>query len=231
MEQFQLKAKTRTINGKKVKLLRNNKELPVVLYSRGVEPKLLIIDEKLFTNLYKEAAGSSLIKLYIDENKEPVNILFHQVDFHPTSDRPIHADLLQVKLDEKIKANIDIVLINTEEAPVVKEKEGSIVLNKDSVEVEAFPQDLVNEIEIDVIGITDFDQPILVKDLVVSDKIEILDDPEEVVVTVQEPRSEEEMAELEEEVSTDVDKVEVEEKGKDEEEPDPDDDNKDKKED
>ncbi len=217
MEQLQLKAKTREIKGKKVKQVRNALELPVVLYGKGVEPRLLTVNEKEFNHIYNEAGGSSLVKLTIDDNKEPVNILFHQVDFHPNTDRTVHADFLQVKLDQKVKAEITIILVNQEDAPVVKEKEGSIVLNKDFVEVEAFPQDLINEIEVDVIGITDFDQPILVKDLKVSDKIEILDDPEDVIVTIQEPRSEEEMAELDEEVTEDLDKVEVEEKGKDEE--------------
>jgi large subunit ribosomal protein L25 len=218
MEQYQLKAKTREIKGKKVKQLRANKELPVVLYGAGVEPKLLTVNEKEFESVYNQAAGSSLIKLYIDDNKEPANILFHEVDYHPYSDRVVHVDMLQVKLNEKIKADIDIVIINAEEAPVVKEKEGSIVANKDSVEVEAFPQDLINEIEVDVANITDFDQTVYVKDLVVPSTIKILDDPEEIVVVIQEPRSEEEMAELDEEVVEDVEKVEVEEKGKDEEE-------------
>jgi len=218
MDQLILKAKTRTVKGKKVKQIRLNKELPVVLYGHGVEPKLLTVNYKDFNNLYQASGGSSLVKLMIDDSKEPVNILFHDIAVHPFTSDIVHADFLQVKLNEKIKSEISIILIGAEEAPVVKEMEGTIVLNKDSVEVEAFPQDLVSEIEVDVSGVSEFDQNVKVKDLVVDSKIKILDDPEDIIVLIQEPRSEEEMAELDTEVVEDVETVEVEEKGKDDEE-------------
>lgn len=217
MEQFELNAQTRIITGRKVKKIRQAGNLPVVIYGSGIEPKLLTVNKAQFGTIYSKAGSSSLVKLMIDENKEPVNILLHDIVKNAYSDEIIHADFLQVKLTEKIKAEIPIILIGAEDAPVVKEKEGSIVLNKDSVEVEAFPQDLINEIEVNVIELSDFDQVIHVSDLVVDSKIKVLDDPEDVIVTIQEPRSEEELAELETEVVEDVEGVEVEEKGKEEE--------------
>jgi large subunit ribosomal protein L25 len=213
METYHLKAKIRTVTGKKVKLIRQDQELPVVLYGNGIEPKLLTVSRGDFNDLYNEAGGSSLVQVEVEGEKEPLNVLFHQVDFHPLTDEIVHADFLQVKLNEKITTSITLVLAGEEDAPVVKEKEGTIVLNKDSIEVEAFPQDLVQEITIDVSALAEFDQTIHVKDVVLPDKIAVLDDPEEVVVTIQEPRSEEELAELDEAVEEDVEAVEVEKKG------------------
>ena len=214
MEELKLNAATRNETKKKVKLIREQGKLPVVLYGHGVKPQILTVDKKEFTKIYKQSGSSTLIKIYIDEKDEPQNVLLHQIDYHPCSDEIIHADLFQVKLTEKIKTEIPIVIIGAEDALVVKEKEGSIITNKDHIEVEAFPQDLVHEITVDVSGLTDFDQVIHIKDLNVPEKIEVFDDPEETVILIQKPRSEEELAELEEKVEENIEAVEVEEKGK-----------------
>lgn len=214
MEELKLNAAVREEKKKKVKSIREQGGLPVVLYGHAVKPQILTIDKKEFARLYKQAGSSTLVKLYIGGAKEPQNVLLHQIDYHPITDEIIHADLFQVKLTEKIKTEIPIVVVGAEDAPVVKEKEGSIITNKDHVEVEAFPQDLVHEITVDVSALSEFDQTIYVKDLIVPDKIEVLNDPEDVIVMIQEPRSEEELAKLEEEVKEDVEAVAVEEKGK-----------------
>ena len=52
------------------------------------------------------------------------------------------------------------------------------------MEVEAFPQDLPHEFMIDISTITDINTTIFVKDLKVSTKVEMLDDPEQAIVTV-----------------------------------------------
>ena len=55
---------------------------------------------------------------------------------------------------------------------------------KDFVEVEAFPQDLPHDITIDISVIQTINDTICVKDLKVSNKVEILDDAEQVIVTI-----------------------------------------------
>ncbi len=55
---------------------------------------------------------------------------------------------------------------------------------KDFVEVEAFPQDLPHDITIDISNIKTMNDTIFVKDLKVSDKVRILDDMEQPVITV-----------------------------------------------
>ena len=55
---------------------------------------------------------------------------------------------------------------------------------KDFVEVEAFPQDLPREITVDISVIQTLNDAIFVKDLKFSDKVEVLDDPEQIIITV-----------------------------------------------
>lgn len=76
---------------------------------------------------------------------------------------------------------------------------------KDTVEVEAFPQDLPQQIELDISQIKEANEVLFVKDLKVSNKVEILDDLEIPVVTVAKLSGElEESDELVEESSEEI---------------------------
>ena len=57
-------------------------------------------------------------------------------------------------------------------------------LVKDTVEVEAFPQDLPNRIEVDISTLVTVNDVVFVRDLKVSSKVEIVDDMELPVLTI-----------------------------------------------
>ena len=100
------------------------------------------------------------------------------------------ADFLAVNRNEKVTASVPVVLVG--ESKVEKLNEGKIQLIKDEVEVEAFPQDLPHNIEIDISKIESINDVIFVKDLEVSSKVRIVDDAEQPIVTVVELSDEEE---------------------------------------
>jgi hypothetical protein len=60
----------------------------------------------------------------------------------------------------------------------------------------------------DISRLATFQDVIAVKDINSSDKIQIMTDPETIVASVQEPRSEEELSALDQKVEEDVSKVE-----------------------
>jgi large subunit ribosomal protein L25 len=75
----------------------------------------------------------------------------------------------------------------------------------DEVDVDALPQDLPAEIQVDISGLTAIDQGIAIKDLPVDrSKVEIEQDPEELVVKIEHAEMEEE-----EEKEVSVEQVEV----------------------
>jgi large subunit ribosomal protein L25 len=71
----------------------------------------------------------------------------------------------------------------------------------------------MSEIKVDISVLDDFEKNLKVSDLSLPEGIEILSDPEEVIAFVQEPRSEEEIEALDEEVVENVEAIEVENKG------------------
>lgn len=194
-KQYQLRASDRTTTGKKVKALRSAGNIPAVLYGHGAKPQNISVNRIEFTKIFEDAGTSSLIDLKI-EDSAPVKVLSHEPQVDPVRDAPLHVDFYRVRMDEKIKTEIPLEF--TGESEAVEQLDGSLVTNRDNVEVECLPADLVSEIQVNIAVLKTFEDTISVKDLKVPQGIEILTDPDEVVALVEPPRSEEELAELEE---------------------------------
>jgi large subunit ribosomal protein L25 len=179
--------------------------IPGVLYGRGIENLMLWFNRREFNKIYRETGESTVFKVK-PENGEERNVIIKEVQRDILNGKPIHVDFYQVRMDEEIEASIPLVFVG--ESAAVKELSGVLVKNMDEIEVKCLPGDLPKEIKVDISKITNFEDHIYVKDLPISEKVELQVDPENVVAMVAPPRTEEEMAELETEVKEDVSKVE-----------------------
>ncbi len=186
MERIELKAQKRELIGRAVNSLRKEGLLPSVIYGHNFESKAIQIKYKDFEKVFKAAGESTLINLKIDDKEEPAVIKDIQKD--PVSDQIIHADFYKVSLTEKIKANVPVVVIGESEAV----KNGGVLIKTvNELEVEALPQDLPHELQIDISRLQNFGDHIQIKDILVSDKVKIEANSEDIVALVQEPRKEE----------------------------------------
>ncbi|MBU0598000.1 50S ribosomal protein L25 [Patescibacteria group bacterium] len=200
-----LRAELRQSVGKKVDTVRQQGKIPAVLYGREIKNVNLFLDYRTFEIIYKEVGGSSLVDLQIDKQK-PVKVLIHDIQRDPVTNNYIHADFYQVKMTEKITAEVAISFIG--ESRAVKESGGIMVKNLTSAKIEALPQDLVKEIEVDITSLKTFEDIIRVKDLKFPPGITIKEKMDRVVVKVQPPRTEEELKALEEKPEEKVDDIE-----------------------
>ena len=202
-------AEKRTVIGKQVAKLRRTGKLPGVIYGRHLEAFPIQMDAHEVGLKLGKLTGSSVININIDGVLHKAIIRNIQRDV--IYSRPLHVDFLAVSMTEKFKAIIDIHLVG--EAPVLKL--GEYILNQgvERVEVEAFPSDLPERIEVDVTSLVTPDDEITVGDLNLGTKVTVLTPAEEVVVSVGRPA-------LEVEPEAEVAEVEPEvlEKGKKEEE-------------
>jgi large subunit ribosomal protein L25 len=123
-----------------------------------------------------------------------------------------------VSLTEKIRANVGIVLTGL--SPAVKDFNAMLINGLSELAVEAFPQDLPERITVDISTLIKIGDGIHVRDLVLSDKVVVMDAPDEMIILATAPAKEE----VEEVVTPEVEAVEgaaepeVVEKGKKEEE-------------
>ena len=151
-----------------------------MLYGPGFDTAVLTVFKKVFDSVYKEAGESSLVQLEVGAEKTPV--LIRGVQRHPLSGEAIHVDFYQPKLDEKIKIMVPVHFQG--EAPAVKDFEGTLIQNMNEVEVSSFPQDLPSEIMVNVEVLKTLEDRILVENLKVDSKVEILAEADWVVAQV-----------------------------------------------
>ncbi len=189
-----LEAKPRTVLGKQNKKLRKLGALPAVLYGPGKSTVSLEIPTKEFHRVYRQAGENTLIDLVIGQEKKKV--LIHDVAKHYMKDEPIHVDFYEVDLTRKIHTHVPLHFVGV--SPAVKELGGILIKNLSEIEVEALPGDLPHFIEVNLEKLQTFNDVVRISNLAVSDKVKILGHKvEDVITSVQPPRTEAELEELE----------------------------------
>jgi large subunit ribosomal protein L25 len=213
-DRLTIDAEPRAIIGKKVKQLRREGIVPAVIYGIN-DPITIQMDNILLRRVLRRAGTTNLIDISVDGGVRTV--LARDIQQHLTRGDVIHVDFQEVDLKVKITAEASLILVGRSQ--MTEDGLGSDVLSLTSVEIEALPDDLIAEIEVDVSQLESADATILVSDLPVPDGVAILVDPETAVARFEYARLEEE--EEEEEVEgfePTADSVEIIEKGKVEEE-------------
>lgn len=195
---LELIAQIREKTGNQVKSLRRQGFLPVILYGykRQNSGTPLQVSYRDFEKILKEAGESTVVRVKIkksenDADVEEKDILIYGVASDPITGDFLHADFYEVNMSEEIEASVPLVFIG--ESPAVKTLSGTLVKSIQDVQVKALPRDLPRQIEINVDSLATFDDKVHIKDLSISGKVEILADPDEVVVLVMPPRKEEEV--------------------------------------
>lgn len=211
---LELLARIRKEKSGQNKRIRKQGLVPAVLYGRGIKNALLCVDSQDLKKAYKEAGTSALIKLKIKDVKEENErvVLIQDVANNPVNGKIIHVDFNQVKMDEKVTVEVSLVFVNKSTA--VKREGGVLIKNIQSIEIRALPQDLPKEIEVDISAIKSFEDNIRVKDLKISENVEILANQEDVIASVVPPRTSAELEELQQAPTEKIEEVEVEQKGK-----------------
>ncbi|OGM87108.1 hypothetical protein A2594_00455 [Candidatus Woesebacteria bacterium RIFOXYD1_FULL_41_28] len=188
MSKTVLKAEKRSVEGRKVKVLRNKGILPGNVFGKKVKSLAVQVDLKDFQKTYKEVGETGLLTLSIGTDERPV--LIHNLQLHPISDEPVHIDFLQVDLKVKVEADIPVELSG--ESPAEKQGVGTVVQYVNEVKVEALPADLPEKFEVDTSVLAEVDQAIMVKDLSYDKaKVEVKTSPDEIVAKVEPPQKEE----------------------------------------
>ncbi len=193
-----LVAHKRDVHGKKNAKLRAEGKVPAVVYGHDVKSESLALDARELERVYHRAGGNKIIDLKVGEGAVK-SVLIHDVQHDAQRGHLLHADLYVVRMDEELTTEVPLHFVG--ESTAVYQQEGSLLKDLDTVTVECLPGDLPESIEVDISVLDDFEKTITVADLAVPKGVKFLDDPETLVAKVEAPRSDEEMAELDEEVA------------------------------
>jgi large subunit ribosomal protein L25 len=182
MEQIELEVATREVLGKKVRFLRRQGITPVHLFGHGIESEALQCDTTLLQRVLAQAGRTKLIDLKLDKAKEPRKIVIREIQRDPQTGDLLHVDFYQVRMAEKIKVDVPIVLVG--EAPALKLKENMLVQDLTSLTIESLPDEIPASIELDLSLLTEVEQLIRVKEIILSEGVTVLTDPEHTVVKI-----------------------------------------------
>ena len=124
--------------------LRNAEQVPCVVYG-GTEPIHFAAEEKAFKGLvYTPEAHTVTIELNDGSKFEAI---LQDIQFHPVTDRIIHADFYQLDENKPVTMEVPVRLVGRARGLVAG---GVLRFNMRKVKVRAIPANLPDEIEIDI---------------------------------------------------------------------------------
>ncbi len=178
MEKVILKATRRSVTGKHVKNLRRQGRLPAVMYGHKFEPITISLDAHSSQLVIPGLSSSAIVTVDVDGEQFTAIVREKQRDY--IKNTLLHVDFLVVSLTEKLNAAVQIEVRGI--SPAVKDFNAVIMHSLTSIEVEALPNDLPERIVVDISKLTAIGDTILVRDLGISDKVNVLTPADEIVV-------------------------------------------------
>ncbi len=182
MDKIELKVSKREILGKKVKHLRRRGITPVHVFGHGIESLALQCDNKELERVLSQAGQTRLINLKLAKERKPRTVVVREFDRDWRRGELVHVDFYQVKMEEKIRLEVPIVL--TGEAPALKFKDNMLEHELGTFTVECLPANIPDKIEVDISSLTQLDQTIRVKDVTLDKDIAVLNNPDLVVAKI-----------------------------------------------
>lgn len=183
MELIELKASIRT--GRKKgpsRRLRVEGRIPAVLYGPGADTISLSIDTAELDKAIKSKTGSQAffdvkIEGGVIANK---TVMIKDVQIHPVTRQMIHADFYEIAMDRKIRAMAPVTVSGKS---IGVENGGMIQIIRRELEVLCFPNQMPEEIDIDITNL-DIGDSVHIEDIATEEGIEFPHDVNFTVLTI-----------------------------------------------
>jgi len=199
LELIELKTNIRATTGNgPARRLRQEGQIPAVLYGPRTEPALLSVNiSDLDLVLKKERVGQILLNLVIRHNEETSTrtVMVKELQTHPVSRNFLHIDFYEVTMDRKIVVNVPVITTGKSKGVEIG---GILQIIRRELEVQCLPLDVPKSIEVDITDLNIGDS-VHVGDIPRQNEVEFLDDENFTVITIVIPKIEEEEEPVEEE--------------------------------
>jgi len=192
MEQVELVARIRETGKGAARRVRREGGIPATLYGRDTRPISLSVDAKRVERILSEGERNVLLNVKIagPEGVDTRNAMIKEIQVDHLKRQILHIDLHQVSLNERVRVKVPIVLVGEDE---VTERGGIVQHQLGEIEVECLPVDVPDEIAVNV-GALNVGDHLTVGDIKPSERVRIVEEPDEIVVTIVAPKAVEEPA-------------------------------------
>lgn len=163
--------------------LRRTGKVPGILYGGEQEPVAFEVNSRELRNALAHAGAVLDLQLGGDGGTP---VVLKELVRHPVSGETVHLDLLRVRLDVKIQAQVVIELIGAEDSPGVAEG-GTIEHSTRELTVEAFPTSIPDLLHHDVSEMKIGDTLVLAE-VVAPEGVTIIGEPDTLIAALHAPR-------------------------------------------
>jgi large subunit ribosomal protein L25 len=164
---------------KELSTLRAGSRIPAVIYGGKGGPINIALSERELMDARKKGGTNAILRLKHPKGEETVMV--KELQRHPVTDRPVHADFQRISLTQKVEARVPMVVIGI--ATGVKDFGGMLAIDLRELRVKALPTQIPQKIEVDVTKLG-LHEALHVSDLKLPEGVEVLDDAKLVVVHV-----------------------------------------------
>ena len=152
-------------------------KIPAVLYGLQQDPVTVSVDwPELRRAITTEAGLNAIIQLEVGGEKHMS--IVKEIQRHPVSRDVLHVDLVRIDPDQDVTVDVSIVMVG--EAKEVTDNDGMVDQNLFSLTINAAPDNIPTEIEVDISNLTIGDS-VRVGDLVLPERVTTDVDPDEAV--------------------------------------------------
>ncbi len=186
MKTIELKVERRSERGKnEARRTRVAGRIPAIVYGAGKANVPISVDRKSLSDAFRNGAGENAIFLLkLAGSDQSRHAMIKELQKDPLSRKALHIDFVRVMMDAKIRVRVSIEIVGI--ARGVKTDGGILDMVTREVEVESLPGNIPAHLPVDVsdLGIGD---AIRIRELKAPEGVEIVDDPEKVLVHVAQP--------------------------------------------
>jgi len=184
MQELKIKATKRDVLGKKTRFLRRQGITPAHLFGHSLESIALQCDSNELKKIVTQAGTTRLITLNVEGDNEAKNVFLREIQKDFLTRDLLHVDFYQVRKGEKMTMDVPIVLVG--DSPALKGKGRILSRGTTVLALECLPEKVPPQIDVDISILTELDQSIYVKDIILDKDIMVHDDPELLVVKISE---------------------------------------------
>ena len=176
---------------------RASGKIPAVVYGGGLDPVAIQVDRKRIQQEMKNGRrDNAVFLLKLGESGKSRHAMIREVTGHSVLHQIIHLDFLRIDMTDKVRVQVPVEL--TGSSTGVRNEDGVLDFVHREVSVECLPANIPSVIYFDVSDLH-VGQHAEIKDLTLPEDIEVVDEPEKVIVSIALSRVVEEEEEEDEE--------------------------------
>lgn len=186
MSSATLSATLRSDSGKGVaRKLRQNGDIPGVIYGASREPQSLVVNAREFERLIGRVSAASTV-IELDVGGTPARALIREIQRHPFKKLIMHVDFQEVVAGETVTLKCPLLYVGT---PIGVRADGGMldqILHE--LTIETVPSKIPDHITVDVTALH-VGKSLHVSDIVLPEGVTVIDDGGTTVCLVQPPKT------------------------------------------